>query len=53
MFFFYEVKMRINIVYYDYYVVWKFFLRLCEKNFKNVGVNFFILGILELFMDFC
>lgn len=29
------------------------FLRSCEKNFKNVGVNFCTSGIPESFMDFC
>lgn len=53
MFFLHEVKMRTNTVYYDHHAVWKFFLRSCEKNFKNVGVNFCTSGIPESFMDFC
>lgn len=53
MFFLHEVKMRTNTVYYDHHAVWKFFLRSCEKNFKNVGVNFSTSGIPESFMDFC
>lgn len=53
LFFLHEVKMRTNTVYYDHHAVWKFFLRSCEKNFKNVGVNFCTSGIPESFMDFC
>lgn len=54
MFFLHEVKMRTNTVwYYDIMQYGNNFLRSCEKNFKNVGVNFCTSGIPESFMDFC
>lgn len=55
MFFLHEVKMRTNTVRYIMIIMQygNNFLRSCEKNFKNVGVNFCTSGIPESFMDFC
>lgn len=55
MFFLNEVKLRTNTVRYIMIIMQygNNFLRSCEKNFKNVGVNFSTSGIPESFMDFC
>lgn len=48
-----KIANKYSTVYYDIMQYGNNFLRSCEKNFKNVGVNFSTSGIPESFMDFC
>lgn len=48
-----KIANKYSTVYYDILQYGNNFLRSCEKNFKNVGVNFSTSGLPESFMDFC
>lgn len=47
-----KIANKYSTVYYDIMQYGNNFLRSCEKNFKNVGVNFSTSGIPESFMIF-